>query len=69
MNLSDKTKKLTKREREIIDCLMAGLITKEIAAKLFIAKYTVDNHRKNILHKLNARNTPELILKYTALQK
>jgi two-component system, NarL family, nitrate/nitrite response regulator NarL len=37
------------------------LTTQEIAKKLFISKNTVETHRKNLLYKLEARNTAELI--------
>jgi DNA-binding NarL/FixJ family response regulator len=33
----------------------------EIAQKLFVSVTTVDTHRKNLLTKLSARNTAELV--------
>jgi DNA-binding NarL/FixJ family response regulator len=33
----------------------------EIATKLFLTSATVDSHRKNMLTKLNAKNTAALI--------
>lgn len=53
--------KLSDREVEVLACIALGLTTHEIAAKLFISKNTVETHRKNLLYKLNARNTAELI--------
>jgi DNA-binding NarL/FixJ family response regulator len=53
--------KLSDREREVLDCIASGLTTHEIADKLFISKNTVETHRKNLLYKLKARNTAELI--------
>lgn len=53
----------TKREREIINCLLAGDQTKEIATKLNISRFTVDTHRRNILSKTDTRNTLELAIK------
>ena len=52
---------LTPREQEIMVLLAEGLSTKEIAEKLFISPKTVDNHRSNILRKLNLHSTMELI--------
>lgn len=53
--------KLSEREHEVLECIAAGLTTHEIADKLFISKNTVESHRKNLLYKLNARNTAELV--------
>jgi DNA-binding NarL/FixJ family response regulator len=38
-----------------------GLTTLEIAQKLFISEATVNSHRRNLLDKLNAKNTAALI--------
>jgi len=53
--------KLSDREREVLDCIASGLTTHEIADKLFISKNTVETHRKNLLYKLKAKNTAELV--------
>lgn len=53
--------KLSDREREVLDCIASGLTTYEIADKLFISKNTVETHRKNLLYKLKAKNTAELV--------
>lgn len=53
--------KLSEREMEVLECIASGLTTQEIASKLFISKNTVETHRKNLLYKLKARNTAELI--------
>ena len=49
------------REKEVIDGLIAGFGSKEIADKLNISLYTVLAHRRNLLHKANCKNTAELI--------
>ncbi|WP_449436138.1 response regulator transcription factor [Pedobacter steynii] len=38
-----------------------GTTTPHIAELLFLSKFTVENHRKNILQKLKAKNVAELI--------
>ena len=53
----------TKREKEIINCIINGDLSNEIAKKLFISKHTVDSHRKNILSKTHTKNTLELAIK------
>ncbi len=53
--------KLSDREKEVLDCIASGCTTHEIGEKLFISKNTVETHRKNLLYKLKARNTAELV--------
>ena len=53
--------KLSDREQEVLECIASGLTTHEIGEKLFISKNTVETHRKNLLYKLKARNTAELV--------
>lgn len=59
---------LTERELEIIRELGEGLSFKEIGNKLFISPRTVENHKNNILEKLELKNTIELV-KYAIKHK
>jgi DNA-binding NarL/FixJ family response regulator len=52
---------LTKREQEILRLLAKALTTHEIAEQLFLSTHTIDTHRKNLLSKLNLKNTPALV--------
>jgi DNA-binding CsgD family transcriptional regulator len=52
---------LTPREKEIMQLVSQGSSSKEIAAKLFISKHTVESHRKHILHKLHVKNAPQMV--------
>ena len=52
---------LSKREIEVIKLLSEGFTSKEIAEKMFISELTIQTHRKNILSKLNVKNTNQLI--------
>jgi len=52
---------LTAREQEILRVLAEGLSTKEIADKLCISPKTVDNHRANIMNKLDLHSTIDLV--------
>ncbi len=52
---------LTDRELEILSLIARGCLGKEIAVRLGLSKHTVDNHRKNILAKLEADNAIEAI--------
>jgi DNA-binding CsgD family transcriptional regulator len=58
--LEDHTS-LTPREKEIMQLVSQGASSKEIAAKLFISRHTVESHRKHILHKLSVKNAPEMV--------
>lgn len=53
---------LSKREKEIIHWITQGLTSHEIAEKLFLSSYTVDTHRRNILRKLDLKNTAMMVL-------
>ena len=52
---------LSLREQEILQLLSKGLISKQIADKLFISVNTVNTHRQRIIEKLNVRNTVEAV--------
>lgn len=52
---------ITKREKEILYLIGAGLSTKQIASRLFISINTVQTHRANLLRKLQVKNSMELI--------
>ena len=53
--------KLTKRELEIIKLIAIQMNSLQISEKLFLSYYTVKTHRKNILQKLELKNTAGLI--------
>lgn len=55
---------LTKREEEILSCLVKGMLYKEIAAMLFIGVETVRTHLRHIYEKLQVRTRSEAIVKY-----
>jgi DNA-binding NarL/FixJ family response regulator len=52
---------LTAREQEVLRLLAEGLPSREIAKKLFISPKTVENHRANIMNKLDLRSPIELV--------
>jgi DNA-binding CsgD family transcriptional regulator len=62
-NYLESTEILTNREKDVLRLLIEGKLSKEISYILNISKNTVDNHRKNMLHKNNLNNTSELIAK------
>ncbi|MBF0510525.1 MAG: response regulator transcription factor [Deltaproteobacteria bacterium] len=56
---------LTSREQEVMRLLAEGISTKDIAQNLCISPKTVDNHRANIMSKLNLHSAIELV-RYSA---
>ena len=54
-------RQLTDREREILELIVEGYTSQEIAETLFISPRTVETHRSNLLQKLKIRNTAGLV--------
>lgn len=54
---------LTKREEEVLKLIIEEKTTKEIAEELFISEKTVENHRANLMLKLDAKNLVGLVKK------
>lgn len=52
---------LSNREKEILGLIANGKTSKEISKNLFIAKTTVDTHRKNMIRKLGLSSGNELV--------
>ena len=48
-------------KEEILNLIANGKTSKEISEALFIAKTTVDTHRKNLMNKLNQKNIASLV--------
>jgi DNA-binding CsgD family transcriptional regulator len=57
----ESREELTRREKQVLQLLIEGKLSKEISSILKISKQTVDTHRKNMLHKKDLRNTGELV--------
>ena len=57
----DGPKELSRRELEMLSYIAGGYTNVEISKILFISKNTVDAHRRNILDKLNLKNTVALV--------
>jgi DNA-binding NarL/FixJ family response regulator len=57
----DELPALTPREKEILELIAEGYTNPQIAEKIFLSSFTVDSHRKNLLAKLNVKNTASLV--------
>lgn len=52
---------ITNRELEILQYIVKGLTSQEIAEKLYISPRTVDTHRANLMKKLDINNAAGLV--------
>jgi len=57
----------SRRELEILRKLCEGLTAKEIANHLHISPGTVETHKRNLLLKMNAKNTVDLAVRAVRL--
>jgi len=62
VNCSTDPNRLTQREQDILLLVCKGFTSLEISNKLFISVKTVEVHRSNIFHKVDVRNSAELIV-------
>ena len=53
--------RLTAREQQVLECIVAGRLNKQIADDLGISIKTVEAHRANIMDKLNAGTVADLL--------
>jgi PAS domain S-box-containing protein len=58
---SDPLERLTRREREVLEFVIAGRTSKEIGARLGIAAASVDTYRSRIMLKLSIEDLPGLV--------
>lgn len=59
--VSERLAHLTSREREVMELLMAGKPSKEIAAALHVSVRTVEGHRRMVLLKVNVSSAAQLV--------
>jgi DNA-binding NarL/FixJ family response regulator len=52
---------LTPREREVLEGVVAGMLNKQIAARLGIAEQTVKVHRARVMEKMSAASLADLV--------
>jgi len=58
---ADPGNKLSGREKEVVRLTAEGFSQKEIADRLSISIQTVKTHRKNLIRRLNVKNSAELV--------
>ncbi len=60
---------LPKRQRQVMELAVAGLLNKEIAYRLDISPKTVENHRAWVMDRMGAKNLAELVRIAIKVQK
>jgi FixJ family two-component response regulator len=61
IDLKSRFAGLTKREKEVMALVTAGLMNKQIAARIGLSEITVKVHRGNVTRKMGARSLAELV--------
>lgn len=59
--ISARVQKLSSRQREVLDLLVAGKHSKQIAGELGIGEKTVAKHRAGVLERMQVDNVVELV--------
>ncbi|MEN8131618.1 MAG: response regulator [Pseudomonadota bacterium] len=60
-DIIQRLRRLTRREREVMNRVVVGKANKEIASELDVSPRTVEVHRARVMQKMVARSIPELI--------
>ena|SRR5439155_24265292 len=56
---------LSQRKRQVVAALVVGLDTRAIAQRLFISRYTVQDHLKSVFRKTGVRCRRELLARFS----
>ncbi len=61
LEAQERTARLTRRERQVMELVISGLQNKQIAERLQISPKTVEIHRYKMMRKLEAHSVAELV--------
>ena len=64
----ERLNRLTPREREVLDLVVAGLRNKQIADRLDVTQSTVEAHRARVMDKTGARSLSDLMRMMIAVE-
>ncbi len=57
----ERISRLTSREREVMDLVIAGLANKNVASRLGVSRRTVEIHRARVMEKMGATSLAHLV--------
>lgn len=66
--LRERYAALSRREREVMAAVVAGLLNKQVAVRLRISEVTVKAHRGRVMRKMAADSLPDLVRMASALR-
>ncbi len=61
LQFAERIERLTRREQQVMQMVVEGLSSKQIAEKLLVSFKTIEAHRSKIMKKMEATNVPHLI--------
>ncbi len=67
--VTERLAHLTPREREVMELLLAGKVSKEIAAALGVSVRTVEGHRREVLSKTHVSSAAQLVRAVLSVRK
>ena len=67
-NTMNNYEALSQREMQVLSLMATGLTVKEIASQLYISHHTIISHKKNMMIKLNSKNTIDMIVQAVRAQ-
>ena len=65
--LGERHALLTRRERDVMELVVRGLLNKQVGARLGISEITVKAHRGSVMRKMRLRSLPDLVRAATML--
>lgn len=66
IDIAERLKALSPRQREVLEFVAAGMSNKQIAAKLSISPRTVETYRAWVMERIGAQNVADLVRKVSS---
>jgi FixJ family two-component response regulator len=67
--IQSRVNRLTQREREVMDLVVEGLLSKQIAARLGTAEQTIKVHRMRVMEKMGVQSVAELVRQVSLMSR